>query len=394
MRARQSLALCACALTLAACSDILPGLNVSEGKSSHQYQVEPNQQGTGYEIVAAKPLPSYQIITVTPDVLVNLASHRSEDEDSLDTVPSLLPSTVPPEYRLGPGDVFFVVVWDHPELTAPYTGLTQDLTSQGRLIAADGTAFYPYVGSFKAAGMTASELRTYLASRLKAVVQNPQVDVRIVSYRAGRVEITGEVGRPGTLTFDDTPKGVLQAIDSSGGLAPGASRRRALLVRNGVIHRIDLAGLLSGTRLIPNPELKPGDVLHIPDQSGDQVFILGAVARQAPVVIQQDSMSLIQALTDAGGLDINRGKDAGVLVFRPHLSSDSQIESKIFTLDIGTPEGMLLASQFELEPHDVVYVKATAFAQYNSVVNELLPTVTGIYQATLISCYAHHGASC
>ena len=37
----------------------------------------------------------------------------------------------------------------------------------------------------------------------------------------------------------------------------------------------------------------------------------------------------------------------------------------------------------------MLYVKATAFAQYNSVINELLPTITSAYQAVLIKSLLH-----
>lgn len=380
-------------LAMSGCSELIPGVNINEGHNgTHEYKVISNQDQGGFDVVRASPVPSYEVIPITSDVLNQLLSEP--DQDEMAGVPSLLPSDVPPEYRLGPGDVIFVVVWDHPELTAPYTGLTNDLSSQGRLIAANGNTFYPFVGTFKAAGMTADELRAYITEHIKSVVKDPQVDVRIVSYRAGRLEVTGEVNRPGTLNFDDTPKGVIQAIDAAGGLTLLASRRRAILVRDGVIHTIDLAGLLSGGRLVPNPELKPGDQLHIPDQSGDQAFVFGAVVKPTPVIIQQDSMSLIQALTTAGGLDVLRGNGAGILVFRLNQTPDSKVNARIFTLDMSRPEGVLLASQFQLKPHDVLYVKATDFAQYNSVVAQLLPTITGIYQGTLIQCFASHGASC
>lgn len=380
-------------LALAGCSDLIPGMNISEGRAgSHEYQVVSDSQSNGYKVIQADSKPPFEVVPITSNLLLSLA--QQDNGNGLDTVPSLLPSNVPPEYRLGPGDIFFVVVWDHPELTAPYTGLTNDLSSQGRLVAANGNAFYPYVGTFKAAGMTTAEVREYIASHLKTVIQNPQVDVRVVGYRAGRIEVTGEVAKPGTFTFDDTPKGILQAIDAAGGLTGAASRRRAVLERDGSVHVIDLAGLLSGTRPVPNPELKPGDILHIPDQSGDQVFVLGAVNRQAPVIIPQDSKSLIQVLTEVGGLDATRGKDSGILIFRPRMTAESKVEAKIFTLDLSRPEGVLLASQFLVEPRDVVYVKATAFAQYNSVIAELLPTITGAYQALLIKCYAHAGNAC
>jgi polysaccharide export outer membrane protein len=41
--------------------------------------------------------------------------------------------------------------------------------------------------------------------------------------------------------------------------------------------------------------------------------------------------------------------------------------------------GMLLASQFQLQPRDVVYVQQGALSQYNSVIQQILPTVTTIF---------------
>ena len=297
------------------------------------------------------------------------------------SLPSLLPSTVPPEYRIGPGDIIYTTVWDHPELTSPVTTAVNDTTVpgvQGRLISADGTMFYPYVGAFTAGGMTAGELRAFLTEKIARVITNPQLDVRVVAFRAGRVEVTGEVAKPGTINLDDTPKGVLQAIGLSGGLTPAASRRRAVLLRDGKAYPVDLAGLLSGNMPVPNTALIAGDVLHIPDQTGDEVFVLGAVAKQAPVPILQDSMPLIRALTDSGGLDSTRANQAGVLVFRMHRGSDG-IEATVYTLDLSHPDGILLASQFPLHPRDVVYVQATALAQYNSVILQLLPTITSVF---------------
>lgn len=47
---------------------------------------------------------------------------------------------------------------------------------------------------------------------------------------------------------------------------------------------------------------------------------------------------------------------------------------------MGRPEGMLLANEFQLAPRDIVYVKATSFAKYNSVINQLLPTISAVFQ--------------
>ncbi len=352
---------------MSGCTAIIPGMNVHlHGRGQQMTQ-------KGY---------SYQVIPITPQVVTSLLARPNSLDDPPEGAPPLkplLPSEVAPDYRVGPGDLIDVTVWDHPELNAPAGA--QSPAVSGELVAADGTIYYPYVGTFKAAGMTAGELREYLTVHLRPVIQQPQVGVRVLGYQSQRVEITGEVLKPGTITLGNIPQGVLQAIDAAGGLGPGASRLRAILVRHGVRYQIDLAGLLSGSRLVPNPQLEPGDIIHIPDESADQVFMLGAVTSQRPLAMTQDSMTLMQALTDAGGLDITRASGSGVLVFRAAAhAAPGSAEADVYAIDMSTPQGVLLASQFPLRPRDVVYVQATEFAQYNLVINQLLPTITSVFE--------------
>lgn len=373
----------ACLLALSGCSEILPGLNIHTESGHDQYKVVKDASGT-YEIKAKQPnahLLDYRILPITANLIVAEAEARPADVNA--GLPALKPASIPPEYKIGPGDVINVTVWDHPELTLPAGTTSQNPTFNGQLVASNGTMYYPFAGTFKAAGMTAEQLRKYLADHLKTYIQNPQVDVRVVSYVADRVEVTGEVAKPGTLTLDNTAKGVLQAIDLAGGLTSGASRRRAILIRHGKRYDIDLAGLLSGDRIVPNPVLIPGDSIHIPDQSGDQVFMLGAVAKQTPIAIQQASLTLLQALTDAGGLDSQSANQSGVLVFR--LSDKPNTPASIFTLNLSKAANVLLASQFQLQPRDVVYVKTTAFYKYNTIINQILPTVSSLFYLNQLS---------
>lgn len=378
LRFAPFLALCA---ALGACSDIVPGLNISEGKShDHAYRVVQSESDTGYQVVPADPEHAYDVTPITPALLRNIAS------TGIGALPAqqqplkpLLPSEVPPEYRIGPGDVLFITVWDHPELTVAAGAQITDFNFGGRLVKADGTIFFPYAGTVEVQGKTVEDVRLEISRRIASVITKPQVDVRVTAFRSRRIEVTGEVLHPGTVTLDDTPKGILQAIGEAGGLTPNASRRRLVLVRAGSANLIDFSGLLSGVKPGLNVALEAGDSILVPDQSGDQVFVLGAVSKQEPIPMQQDALSLVQALAAAGGLDQLRAKDSGVLVFR---QAQGNTRPVIFTLDMGDPQGMLLAGQFNLLPRDVVYVKATAFSQYNSVITQLLPTVQTIFEIT------------
>jgi len=320
-------------------------------------------------------LPAYDVQELTPAVLAEPVKPKQFDDLPVElTSPS---SQASREYLIGSGDVLSITVWDHPELTSP-AGEFRDAVSGGRLVANDGTMFYPFVGIFKAEGKTVQQVRDFLSDKLKQFIQKPQVDVAIASFRSQRVQVTGQVGTPGTVMLNDTVKGVLEAITERGGLSANASRREAILVRDRVQYRIDLAGLLSGSRPVPNVALQPGDLIHVPDASDDRVFMLGEVSSQKPVVMQQSGLTLIEALTEAGGLDKMSADDSGVLVFRR--AEENGGKPIIYTLKLGRPQGMLLASEFRLAPRDVVYVTATAFSQYNLIIREILPTVTTIFQ--------------
>src|SRR3546814_3201951 len=139
-----------------------------------------------------------------------------------------------------------------------------------------------------------------------------------------------------------------------------------------------MAGLLSGERAAMNPRIISGDIIHVPDTSEDQVFVLGEVSMQGPVILSQQQTTLIEALTKTGGLDKTTANDSGVLIFRKPAAPDQA--AQIFALDLARPSGLLLSGEFTLAPRDVGYVTATKLAPYNLLINPLLPTITTIYQ--------------
>jgi polysaccharide export outer membrane protein len=147
------------AALLSGCSQIIPGLHVRAGEEGdHAYTEAPPTP------VGVKPQPAkvqkYRVIQVNPEVVADLLElQHLAPTDAPPALPVVLPSDVPAEYRIGPGDVVFVTVWEHPELTMPYQGFQRDMAQEGRLVAADGSMYYPYVGTFLVSGMTAPSTR-------------------------------------------------------------------------------------------------------------------------------------------------------------------------------------------------------------------------------------------
>ena len=154
-------------------------------------------------------------------------------------------------YRIGVGDVLDVTVWDHPELNQDVnTG--RSVEQAGQRVQADGTFYYPYVGQVPARGKTPEQIRDDLAKRLVAFFPDPQIEVRVASYKSQSVSVTGEVGNPSRQPLTDVPLTLLDAIDAAGGLTETADPR-AVTIRRG------------GRRIVPHggTTLEAGDVLAV-----------------------------------------------------------------------------------------------------------------------------------
>lgn len=360
---------------------IVPGLQIdvkSPPQSEPQYRVvDQDNNSKLIELVAPQgELKGYRLVTVTAEsLLAEKAAAAASARDASNS--HFLAELKPQDYKVGPGDILQIIVWDHPELTSP-TGDFRDPVSSGRLVSAGGRIFYPYVGDVKVEGLTSSEIRDELSKGLSRVITKPQVDVRVVAYRAQRIQIAGEVAQPGLVTLDDTSKGVLEAINERGGLSSSASKRGIILIRGGISYPISLSSLLAGGTTHVNPALLPGDIVQVLHKDNEQVFVLGEVANQSALPLEQPDVSLTQVLAKSGGLDQLRADDSGLLIFR-RAQKDNDYPT-VYVLDISQPLGLLLAGEFVMESKDVVYVKATGFAKYNSIIAQLLPTISAIFQ--------------
>ena len=99
------------------------------------------------------------------------------------------------DYVLGIGDVLSIGVWDHPELTIP-AAVQRTAEFDGFRIQADGTITYAYAANIPAAGKTIRQLHQVLVAKLSQVIEKPQLDLKVVSFRSQKTYVTGEVNKP------------------------------------------------------------------------------------------------------------------------------------------------------------------------------------------------------
>jgi polysaccharide biosynthesis/export protein len=327
---------------------------------------------------------SYKIEPMTPELVTRLNKERSADAPDADPKGN----TPPPPYKIAPLDVLQVTVWDHPELTLP-AGQFRSGDDNGNRVEADGTIFYPHVGIVQVAGMNVAEVRTLLTQRLSKFIVDPQLDVRIAAFRSKRVQVTGEVGQPSAMPLTDVPLRVQDAIAHAkgftpeavtpGGLAgPGADPSNVTLTRGGKTYRLDLLALYERGDVSQNWLLEDGDVINVADRSRNVVFVMGEVKQQSAKMMIKRRMTLAQAIGDAGGVDLATSKVGKIYVIRGDYRAPS-----IFRLDARSPDALLLAKEFPLQPKDIVLVSTSDLTRWNRVMAQILPTMQILYDAAL-----------
>ena len=145
--------------------------------------------------------------------------------------------SVPAVYSIEPFDVLNIIVWDHPELSAPNASSMASVetnavtANQNTMVAAavnpnqvggfevneSGEIYFPYAGAVKVVGRTPEQAQKILAERLSKYFRHPQVTIQ-VNYLSKRIHLIGEVVKPGDVELTAKPISMMEALDMVGGV--------------------------------------------------------------------------------------------------------------------------------------------------------------------------------
>ena len=315
--------------------------------------------------------PDGAITPITPELVSALRSDRPTTLSP--DVTALLGEPEP--YRIGPGDVIGIVVYDHPELvfsSTPATTVADPASispAPGFVISSSGNLTFPYAGPLRAAGMTIQELHDTLTQRLSRVYRNPQLSVRVDAFRSKRAYVEGEVRLPGLQVFTDLPMTLPEAINRAGGMTPAGDRSFVTLTRGGVTTSIDMMRMAE-VGVDPNRvPLKNGDIVYVRNRDERKVMVMGEVNVQQAMLMRNGRLTLNEALGEAGGVNLGTANPRQIYVIR----NEPQGGHSIYHLDARTPTALAMAEGFPLKPKDVVFVDPVPLVLWSRVASLILP---------------------
>ena len=227
--------------------------------------------------------------------------------------------------RLGVGDAVRVTVFQQP-----------DLTLETR-VAENGTILMPLAGQVKVAGLGTTAAASAIADALKRgkYLNNPQVNVALVTLRSRQVSVLGMVARPGRYPLDETSSSLADVIAAAGGILPTGSET-VLISRAGKDEKVELLGKKGF-------QLQGGETVYV--DRAPVFYIYGEVTRAGSYRVEPN-MSVMQAIAAGGGIT-PRGSDRRLKLRR------AAADGKWVETDVGLQE--------RVRPDDVIYVKEALF---------------------------------
>ncbi len=235
------------------------------------------------------------------------------------------------DYVVGPQDVLTITSFDQDDLSGKFA------------IEADGTFTYPLIGRVKAGGLTLRAIEGAIKSQLKGdgYFKDPQVSVSVDTYKSQRVFIVGEVRTPGTYPLSGNTN-LVEALARAGSTLPTASGE-AVIVHAGEsadgptlptqtddkdLVRVNLRELENGAFSL-NALLRDGDTVFVP--RARSVYVFGQVKNPGAYSLQQQSTTVLQALSLAGGVT-DRGSTARIKIIRAVGGDTKELKTKLTDL--------------------------------------------------------------
>ena len=252
-------------------------------------------------------------------------------------------------YRIGPGDVLDIRVFNRPQL------------SREARVDSNGVIQMPLLeGDIKAACLTENELAQEIARRYLKYQRNPYVNVFVKEYSSTPVAVIGSVEKPGRFQLTRRVR-LLELLAFAGGPTEKAGGKIQIAhtgavslcesqkgTESNIFDFYPLQEAMRGSK-DANPYIQPGDIVSIAE--ADQAYVVGNVFKPQAVTLKEP-VTVSQAIAMAGGT-LRATKMSAVKIIRPR--SGSMTQKDVIAVDLVAIQKQR-AEDILLLPNDVIEV--------------------------------------
>ena len=319
--------------------------------------------GTSFKSTQIKSLKGVLIpeLSNSPILIESISSELIETEALKRplNLPLNLLKYEPQSYKVGSGDKLFIYVYGETErLSAALARGAAINPIFEKIVRDDGTIFYPNAGILDVADKTIEEIRLLLTEKLSSVLNNPQVDVSVSEFKSKKIVVSGNFANVGAFPITTVPQTLSETVATANPYGEGLT------------YKIDYEYLTRNSQIQNFIYMKNGDVIHLPDNSLNQVHVLGEASNPTSINIKRKSIPLSTALAQARGLNQSTSKGKEVFILR---SVDYEGKPRIFKADISSPTGYLLAGKFNVQAQDIVFIGTAGVTSWSRFINQVLP---------------------
>lgn len=295
------------------------------------------------------------------------------DLPGLPSLPSQLASVLEPPPLptdlVGAGDVLEINIY---EAGVPLFSSTPSLGSVAAMpgvqvqklppirVDDQGGITLPYVGRLQVAYHSVREVEAMVRQRMRGMSQNPQVLINVVEPITNTIIVGGEVGRPGRLVLHTNRERLSDVIALAGGARGNAKDLLVRVIRGDRIFDVRLNDLVDNPSL--DMRILPSDRLTLINDP--RTFsVLGASGAVSQIAFSRSSVSIVEALANAGGVSSEKGDPASVFLFRFERDNEGKEVPRVYHLNMMNAGSFFLAQRFIMKDKDVLYVGNAASNQ-------------------------------
>ena len=279
---------------------------------------------------------------------------------------SILPLDEQYIYKIGPGDVLKINLWQSTEGTNNDTAATIVVSEKGKI-------YYPFAGEVLVNVLTTSEVRELLTKKLSAFIKSPQIDVSVEQFNSHRATLVGSVVSPGQIPITNVPMTLLDSLNISG-TKEDSDLSGVILRRDKKEYKININQFISSGNKKENPQVIPNDIIIVNQLKKKQIYTFGEIG-VGEIKFTRDDPSLTSML--AQKIVRNERADIrGVFVFREAYDNTS---INVFQFDFNQPAMLVMAQAFEMRDNDVLFVTTDPITRWNDTLSKILsPVITTI----------------